>query len=226
MPELRAGVHAELAHAQVLHGLMLGGMEEEAPQDGEIGRDEMNESTLEQYFIEDYKRLKAENESLKLDLARYEADAGNHEYGITDLHRRSKAVKGSVIRQYYVTSRLKGGYIDADAVRKWLALPDDELFAKLRGKMADFTKILDYEEHEFQYTLMVKESRTEWVAVSDGNEGSDLVRLDGDEFCEDKWFGADRADELKAWLLGCLRESLEKGLGEYEKKGAGDAVEG
>lgn len=190
----------------------------------------MNESTLEQYFIEDYKRLKAENESLKLDLARYEANAGNHEYGITDLHQRSKAVKGSVISAWYVERRLCDGVLKADDVRAWLLLADDELLEKLNGREANYTAILRYEEHEFQYTLMVKESRAEWVAVSDGKEGSNLIRLDDDGFCENTWFGADRADEFKAWVLGCLRESLEEGLETYEeeqaKKEADSAVEG
>lgn len=175
---------------------------------------------MEQYFIEDYKRLKEKNEALTEELHRYEANAGNHEYGITDLHQRRKAVKGSVIDDYYVKSRIAGGYLKVDEVREWLGLPDDELFEKTNGKMVDYTRILDFEEHEFQYTLMVKESRVEWVAVSDGKVNSSLIKIDDGEFCEGTWFGVEREAEFKAWLLGCLRDELEEGLERYEAEQA------
>lgn len=178
----------------------------------------MNEATLEQYFIEDYKRLKVENEQLKSDLAQYQANAGNHEYGITDLHQRAMAVKGSVISDYYVTSRIEGGYLKPGEVRGWLEMDDVQLFDAVKGKKADYTAILELEEHEFQYTLLVKESMTEWVAVSDGNRDSRLINMKESEFCENTWFPAERKDEFKSWLLDLLREELRSGLERWEKK--------
>jgi len=175
----------------------------------------MNETTLEQYFIEDYKRLKEENREIADELRAYEANAGNHEYGITDLHHRSKAVKGSVISDYYVKNRLRDGYLKEDVVREWIDLPDDQLFDEVNGAKADYTTILEFDEHEFQYTLMVKESRTEWVAVSDGKVDSRLIKIDDGEFCENTWFSGERKDEFKAWLLAYLRENLEEGLKTY-----------
>lgn len=172
----------------------------------------MNETTLEQYFIEDYKRLKITNEELTKELHKYEAEADNHGYGITDLHRKYKAVKGSVISDWYVKSRLDGGYLTEGEVGKFLEMSDDELFEKANGKSVNYMTILEIEEHEFQYTLMVKESRVEWVAVSDGKKGSALIEIDDGELCEGTWFSAERKDELKAWLLECLRENLEDGL--------------
>lgn len=178
----------------------------------------MQSVTLEQYFIEDYRRLKAENDQLKSELARFQANAGNHEYGITDLHQRTAAVKGSVISDYYVTSRIEGGYLKPDEVRRLIEMDDAQLFDAVKGKRADYTPILEYEEHEFQYTLMVKESRTEWVAVSDGNRNSNLVDMKESEFCENTWFPAERKDEFKAWLLDILRDELREGLARWEKK--------
>lgn len=181
----------------------------------------MNETTLEQYFIEDYKRLKARNRILEEDLRKYEANAGNHEYGITDLHQKYKAVKGQVISEYYVASRLKSGYLKEDEVREWIGLPDEKLFGKVNGKTADYTTILEFKEHEFQYTLAVKESRTEWIAVSDGNRDSRLIEIDDGDFCENTWFSAERLDEFKAWLLDLLRENLGEGLERYEQEKEG-----
>lgn len=178
----------------------------------------MNETTLEQYFIEDYKRLKEKVDELSVKLMAYEANAGNHEYGITDLHQRCKAVRGRVISSYYVSIRLKDGYLKEDKVREWVDLPDAELFGEVNGKMANYTTILEFEEHEFQYTLAVKESRTEWIAVSDGKRGSSLIELAKGDFCESTWFSAECGDEFKAWLLECLRDELKDGLKQYENE--------
>ena len=178
----------------------------------------MQSVTLEQYFIEDYKQLKAENDKLKSELAQFQANAGNHEYGITDLHQRAAAVKGSVISDYYVTSRIENGYLKPDEVRGWIEMDDAQLFGAVNGKRADYTTILEYTEHEFQYTLMVKESRTEWVAVCDGNRNSSLIEMNTGEFCENEWVPAERKDEFKAWLLELLRDELREGLARWEKK--------
>ena len=174
--------------------------------------------TLERYFIDDYSRLKADNERLKAELMQFQANAGNHEYGITDLHQRAKAVKGSVISEYYVLSRIEGGYLKPDEVRGWLEMDDAQLFGAVNGRTADYTTILEYTEHEFQYTLMVKESRTEWVAVSDGKKNSNLICMEGTEFYENEWFPAERKEEFKSWLLETLRERLQEGLERWEKK--------
>ena len=178
----------------------------------------MNETTLEQYFIEDYKRLKSRNEILAEELRKYEMNAGNHEYGITDLHQRCKAVRGQVISSYYVNNRLKDGYLKEDKVREWVELPDAELFGEVNGKTAQYTTILEFKEHEFQYTLAVKESRTEWIAVSDGKRDSSLIELEKGDFCENTWFSAERGDEFKSWLLDLLRDELGEGLERYESE--------
>lgn len=186
----------------------------------------MDATTLEQYFIEDYKRLKAENDDIKAKLAAFEANAGNHEYGITDLHQRFKAIRGSVIESYYVRARLKDGKLKPEAVRSWIELDDESLFAKTNGKSADYTRILDYEEHEFQYTLMVKESRTEWVAVSDGNKNSKLETIYDGDFSEGDWYDAARSDDFKRFLAQELRCNLREGLADWEKEQASKEEEG
>lgn len=176
----------------------------------------MNETTLEQYFIEDYKRLKSENDELKSKLAMFEANAGNHEYGMTDLHQRSKAVMGDVMSTYYVASRLKDGKLEEGTVRSWLEMDDEELFDAVEGKSVDYTTLVSLKEHEFQYTLFVKESRCEWTSVCDGKESSRLETINDGDFCENVWFAIDRADDFKAWLLEEFRENLREGLERYE----------
>ena len=176
----------------------------------------MNEATLEQYFIEDYKRLKAENDDLKSKLAAFEANSGKHEYGITDLQHRSKAVRGNVISDYYVSNRLKDGKLKEETARSWLEMADDDLFEAVNGKSVDYTTLLKLEEHEFQYTLFVKESRTEWVSVCDGKHDSKLETIDEGDFCEETWFSIDRAEDFRAWLLEEFRDSLRKGLERHE----------
>lgn len=176
----------------------------------------MNETTLEQYFIEDYKRLKSENDELKSKLAMFEANAGNHEYGITDLHQRFKAVRGDVMASYYVENRLRDGKLKEGTVRSWLEMDDEKLFEAVEGKSVDYTRLISFEEHEFQYTLFVKESRVEWTAVCDGNKDSRLETINDGDFCENTWFAIDRADDFKAWLLEEFRENLREGLERHE----------
>ena len=178
----------------------------------------MNETTLEQYFIEDYKRLKAENGELKSKLAMFEANAGNHEYGITDLHQRFKAVRGDVMASYYVENRLRDGKLKEGTVRSWLEMDDEKLFEAVEGRSVDYTRLLSFEEHEFQYTLFVKESRVEWTAVCDGNKDSRLETIDGGDFCENTWFSIERAGDFKAWLLEAFRENLREGLERHESR--------
>ena len=178
----------------------------------------MNATTLESYFIEDYKHQKDENAELKARLAAFEANAANHEYGISDLQHKTEAVKGGVISSYYVRNRLRDGDVKKETVESWLLLDDDALFEEVKNKSVDYNTVLKWEEHEFQYTLFVKESRVEWVAVCDGNRGSNLQTINEGQFDENEWFAIDRKDEFKAWLLGELRYNLKAGLDDYEKE--------
>lgn len=178
----------------------------------------MNETTLEQYFIEDYKRLKAENDELKTELAAFQANAGNHEYGITDLHQRYKAVRGSLVSSYYVKSWLKDGKLKEETVRAWLEWDDGKLFDYADGKSIDYSTLVSFEEHEFQYTLFVKESRTEWTAVSDGKVNSGLVKVEDGEFDENEWYPHEREDDFKEWLVESFRDVLREGLERWEKE--------
>lgn len=178
----------------------------------------MNETTLEQYFIEDYKRLKAENDELKTELAALQANAGNHEYGITDLHQRYKAVRGSLVSSYYVKLWLNDGKLKEETVRAWLEWDDGKLFDYADGKKIDYSTLISFEEHEFQYTLFVKESRTEWTAVSDGKVNSGLVKVADGEFYENGWYPHEREDDFKAWLVESFRDVLREGLERWEKE--------
>ena len=186
----------------------------------------MNESTLEQYFIEDYKRLKAENDELKSKLATYEANAGSHEYGITDLHQRFKAVKGSVTSSYQIkVYGLKNGKLKLETAKKWIDMGDAELFESVEGKYIDYSKCIDYEEHEFQYTLAVKESRAEWVARTDGTKNSSLYEIGESDFDEGIWIDANRADDFKVWLAQEFRENVRDAIADWEKELAKKAEE-
>ena len=177
----------------------------------------MEASTLEQYFIEDYKKIKAENEELKEQLHQYEANSNHHEFGITDLQQRTKAVKGSLISSYYLMARLKDGKLKLDRAKKWLNLTTDEIIKKLNGISLYYTTVLSFEVHEFQYTLFVKESRTEWTAVSDGKKGSSLIQINSGEFCEDTWFSIDEIEPFKHWLASNFKEIVEETIDDYEK---------
>lgn len=178
----------------------------------------MTETTLEQYFIEDYKHLKEENAELKARIQQYEANAGNHEYGITDLHQRYQAVRGSSASSYYLRNELRDGHATVDEWEEWLALGDAELFDKLEGTDLKCTYSEPYikiEEHEFQYTLFVKESRTEWTAFSDGKQDSQLMKA-SDDVCMEKWTRASLKDQLIEVIMSCIREDMQEAIDKYK----------
>lgn len=178
----------------------------------------MNETTLEQYFIEDYKRLKEENDELKARVSQYEANAVNREYGITDLHQRCQAVRGSSTSSYYLKKELRGGHATVDEWEEWLTLGDAELFEKLKNadlKCTYSEPYIRFEEHEFQYTLFVKESRTEWTAFSDGKEDSRLMKV-SDDVCMEKWVRASLKDQLIGVIISCIREDMQEAIDDYK----------
>jgi len=96
----------------------------------------------------------------------------------------------------------------------------NELFDAVEGKCVDYSKCIDYEEHEFQYTLMVKESRAEWVARTDGTKDSYLYEICGSDFFENIWIDAEHADEFKVWLAQEFRENLREAVEDWEKEKA------
>lgn len=178
----------------------------------------MNETTLEQYFIEDYKRLKEENDELKARVSQYEANAGNHDYGITDLHQRYQAVRGSSTSSYYLKKELSDGYATVDEWEEWLALSDAALFEKLEGTYLKCTysePYIEFEEHEFQYTLFVKESRTELTVFSDGKQDSQLMK-DYDDVCMKEWIRASLKDQLIEVIMSCIREDMQEAIDDYK----------
>lgn len=182
----------------------------------------MNVTTLEQYFLQDYETMKADNERLREMVRELEAGA---EYGVTDSHQKFQAVRGSTCSRWVIKDHLlKNGKMTPERMREVMALDDEALFNKYNGKTISYCIAISYEEHEFQYTLHIKESRDEWTAVTDGKENSDLLKVTprelGEDLTEDEWYPIEEAEALKTFLARNLRETMEEALDEYERKQA------
>lgn len=183
----------------------------------------MENRTLEQYFLQDYEETKAENERLQERLREME-DHG-HDFGVTDLHRKFQAVKGSTCSRWVIKDYLlKNGKMTPERMREVMAMDDDTLFRKYNGKTLGYYGAISYEEHEFQYTLHIKESRNDWMAVTDGEKGSHLMEVEprelGEDLCEDMWYPIEEADAVKEFLAQNFRELMEEALEEYEREQA------
>lgn len=181
----------------------------------------MESRTLEQYFLQDYEETKVENERLRERLRELE-DHG-HDFGVTDLHRKFQAVKGSTCSRWVIKDYLlKNGKMTPEKTRETMALDDEALFRKFNGKSLNYYSAISYEEHEFQYTLHIKESRDEWTAVTDGKNNSNLLKITprelGEDLCEDEWYPIEEAEAIKAFLAQNLRETMEEALDEYERE--------
>lgn len=183
----------------------------------------MNVTTLEQYFLQDYETMRADNECLRERVRELEV---GEEYGITDSHQKFQAVKGSTCSRWAIKDHLQryavlGG---PERMRETMALDDEALFNKYDGKTISYCSAISYEEHEFQYTLHIKESRDEWTAVTDGKENSNLLKITprepGEDLTEDEWYPIEEAEALKTFLARNLRETMEEALDEYEREQA------
>lgn len=182
----------------------------------------MNVTTLEQYFLQDYETTKADNECLRERVRELEA---GEEYGVTDSHQKFQAVRGSTCSRLVIKDHLlKNGKMTPERMREVMALDDGALFNKYNGKTISYCSAISYEEHEFQYTLHIKESRDEWTAVTDGKENSNLLKVTprepGEDLTEDEWYPIEEAEALKTFLARNLRETMEEALDEYEREQA------
>lgn len=183
----------------------------------------MSYEGLERFFIEKYESMERERDALRERVLQLEGDLTGAEFGITDLRRKFKAVRGTVcnagtLKMYM----LDNGNVTCDQMREYIALPDEELFAKFRNKSVSYYTILKFERHEFVYTLMVKESRVEWLAFTDGDVDSVLhaVPDDDDDLTRDDWFPAEREDEMVKALCDLLRERMGDAVERWEKENA------
>lgn len=182
----------------------------------------MNVTTLEQYFLQDYETTKADNECLRERVRELEAGV---EYGVTDSHQKFRAVRGSTCSRWVIKDHLlKNGKMAPERMREVMALDDEALFNKYNGKTIGYCSAISYEEHEFQYTLHIKESRDEWTAVTDGKENSNLLKITprepGEDLTEDEWYPIEEAEALKTFLARNLRETMEEALDEYGREQA------
>lgn len=181
----------------------------------------MSYEGLERFFIEKYESMERERDALRERVLQLEGDLAGAEFGITDLRRKFKAVRGTVC----AASTLKGCMLDkgvtCDQMREYIALTDEELFAKFRNKSVSYYTVLKFERRTFQYTLMVKESRDEWVAFTDGGAGDQLYCVpdeDDDDLIGDDWFPAEREDEMVEALCALLRERMGEAVERWEKE--------
>lgn len=189
----------------------------------------MESKTLEQYFLQDYENIKTENERLREKLR--ELEDNGHDFGVTDLHRKFQAVRGNTCSKWVIKDYLlKNGKMTPERMREVMALDDEALFNKFRGKRLSYYEAISYEEHEFQYTLYVKESRNEWTAVTDGKVNSDLLNITdreaGEDLCEGEWYSIGEADALRTFLAHNLRQLMNNALEEYEQEQREKAEEG
>lgn len=189
---------------------------------------DVTKMTLEGFFLADYERLRAENDELKDKLRHMRALDETAEYGITDLKHKTEMVKVRVVRDYNLTAEY--GFT-SKGVREAAAMTDEELWdwgiTRRRSRRYNYDHMapIVFEQHTYQYTVRVVESRMDEVFATDGTEGSELLPLkdwEGEE-CLDVWRRAERLDEIKRAALEELRDALHKAGDRLEKQEAEQA---
>lgn len=178
----------------------------------------MGENTLEGWFLRDYERLKDENERLKEQVAAYESQFDG--YGINDLHRTTRAVMGEVTSTWVLRENLlDNAKYTVEQVEGFIAEDDASLFAMFDGVKYSYYTVAQIKETEFQYTLRIRETRTDWVGVTDGVEDHDIIRLgDPDEgVCLGLWFPESCRDAMVGVVADALRDRLRDAIEGFEK---------
>ena len=179
----------------------------------------MSENTLEGWFLRDYERLKDENAVLKEQVAAYESRF--NEYGVTDLHQTTKAIRGTVASGWTFSEyMLEKGVYTIEQVEGFIAEGDDDLFERFDDMKLGYYLAATIEEHEFQYTLRIRETRCNWVGTTDGNKGDSIIALaDPDEgICMGEWYPAECRCAMVSMVAERLRKALEDAIERYEEK--------
>lgn len=179
----------------------------------------MSENTLESWFLRDYERLKDENAALKEQVAAYEAKMNG--YGIIDMHQKTKAVMCEVTSAWVFSEYLlENGKYTVSQVEDFIAECDAELFDRFDGMTLGYYTAASIRETEFQYTLRIHETRTDWIGVVDGKEGDSIIMLadPDDGICTGVWFPAECRDAMVPVVAGLLRDRLNDAIARYEKK--------
>jgi hypothetical protein len=180
--------------------------------------------TLEGFFLAEYQRLRQENEELR----RKVEGVGPNEYGLFDLGKKTECVRVSV------TSR--NGYgierdgITSDALRKALEMGDDELWEwatkprrHLKHPWYSPFRPVEVERTTFDYTLRIRETRSDCTWVTDANPNDDeskmypLKEWEGED-CLDVWQDADRFDYIKAQAIEKLRAVINSAIPNVESE--------
>lgn len=179
--------------------------------------------TLEGFFLADYERMRKRVQELEKMLGERVPD----EYGCFDMHKTFSAVKVSIDNAYYLHYPEYG--FTSGALENALNMTDDELWAwgcterrNSSSRYSTYTAIR-VEYHRFQYTLRFRETRIDHTLVTDGEDNSELFKIndwEGEE-CLGVWQDIDRLDYIKRqaleYLRGEIRDSIPK-LREKETK--------
>lgn len=170
--------------------------------------------TIEQYFLEDYKRLKAEVERLQEAL-----DERDAEWGVRDLGHRYKTLSADAASTYALVRAMKEGDLSEDEAESIASMSDADVVAKYSDrKIPSYysERCIKLERKEFQYTLRVKESRDEYILVTDGEDGCIMYRID-DTVALDRYVSSEFEEELKALCAEKFRENVASALEDYRK---------
>lgn len=183
--------------------------------------------TLEGFFVDDYKRIREENERLRKENGELHGELEKAKecngFGVFDLHKSTMMVKVNVVSGGTLTDRYEG--ITLESLREALGMDDNALWfwgmqsykSTERWYSALMPITIDY--HTFQYTLRVIESRFDRTYVTDADKRYDdlyeAVEPDGED-CLGEWVDAERDDEVKRIALGRLRKSIRYAIEHME----------
>ena len=187
--------------------------------------------TLEGFFLADYQRLRDENEELR----RRVDGIRPSEYGLFDLGKKTECVMVSVNSRSGYSIDREG--ITSEALRKALEMGDDELWdwamkphRHLKNSWYSPFRPVEVERKTFEYTLRIRETRSDCTWVTDANPNNDESRMyplkewEGDE-CLEIWQDADRFDYIRAQAIEKLRTVLSYAIPDVESEEKKNAAE-
>lgn len=176
--------------------------------------------TIESFFLADYQKLRRENEHLRQEIAEQKRE-NSSQYGVFDLGEGADMVKVSAESSYYYTGDYSLKNYTSEEVESILDKSDDELMNWAETfNLGDWSgKPIKIEKKRYRFTVRVVDMDGSKIYAFDPRYSQEVVLIDESEpIMADNlglWMPADMLDDLKKAALSEVRDHLYKA---YEKK--------
>lgn len=152
---------------------------------------------IEDFFINEYKNIKAERDDLRKELDSIKAD--NRQYGVFDLGEGIAMVRVDLTGSYnFKDESLSIVKLGSERIQELIDKPQDELIRWAKGFRVGsyYGKVLEVKRERYRYTIKTVDMDGETLYAFDPSKGYDLVEIGKPEHKTDEWEPEDNLDRI------------------------------